>query len=99
MGIPGYASACGVVSDQTCEPERTPIGRIEDTRTEASVLAERVCALADNLVGSAPEACGTQEPPFPVSGLFNIMEERARVVARHIRDAQAALNRIEVATR
>lgn len=59
-------------------------------------LQERVCSLADRLLGCEPQNASSTDNPTP-SGTLNQLDAQAREAVRRITAANEALNRIEAA--
>jgi len=80
----------------TARPPRTP-GPVNDLKgaiERAATLCGRIEALADFLVGVAPEGNNGTDT-MPADGLFNELADKAHYLEQRVSDAERALERIE----
>lgn len=88
----------GKVLPPTTEAPRSPTAfhMADEAAGSLRALQERLCSLADRLVGSLPSDVSNCGAPMP-SGILNQLDAQAREALRTIAQANEALNRIEAA--
>lgn len=76
-------------------PQSGPVADVKAALERAGTLCSRVEALADALVGSAPETAGANSGVSLPNGLFDELASKARYLDQRVSDAERALERIE----
>lgn len=96
IGRPHLSSAAlGDYDDMAMKAQKKPVDVARDTMQSAINLAERVEAIVNDIVGSAPPCPALCEATGgPVDGVLPGLAEHARRTERAIRDAHAALDRL-----
>lgn len=97
MSFESTANSIGSPMSVAPRPPRMPgpVSDIDNVMDRAAGLCNRVQALVECLVGSAPTEAGVGSAREMPVGLFGELADKAHYLERRISDAERALERVE----